>query len=661
MGQGPLQYCDLVMKGGITSGVIYPAAAYELAQKYSFKNIGGTSAGAIAAAVVAAAELGRRRGSRASENVQQKAGFEVVKALSREVASNGKLLKLFTPDPQTAKIFQVFLNVMGRRGVIGKLLVAITGSLFATLLVSSICFCIGLALPTILFSLAKWHSFRGCGVLVSMHPVICLLSGLPLGLFLALVGSLISGTLDTIKALASNSFGMCSGMARSSRDEASLTEWIDQQIQAAAGLDTNAKSVTFGDLWHAPPYETEAPKKEETDRTINLEVVTTSLTEGRPYSVPFQDGALYFDEDELSKLFPARIIRELKESSERARQEKASLPAGQQSKRPYRSVCSPSDEKKILIRLPENTDLPILVATRMSLSFPGLLSAIPFYRVDYTLKRNQDEGAVESDSRVGTKVWFSDGGICSNFPIGFFDSPLPRWPTFGINLTSAPSTSCAKNVDRPPEKFVSMLKPAAPARIVWNDLGDAVWNPDGVIEQRHPLDCIARFAHAIMNTMQNWRDNIQAIAPGYRDRIASVQLCNDEGGLNLNMPNDLINALTSRGRVCGETLNKFDFSQHIFTRFRISVCALEDYLLTMDKNFSTPLPQDKTGWEYIKGKQTPPHYEWDSEHLRDDAARALDQIHDLLSAWQAHANTGDARFCRGVPKPTSTLQARPDF
>lgn len=58
----PTRLCDLVMKGGITSGVVYPSAVCELARLYSFKNIGGTSAGAIAAAAAAAAEYGRRQG-----------------------------------------------------------------------------------------------------------------------------------------------------------------------------------------------------------------------------------------------------------------------------------------------------------------------------------------------------------------------------------------------------------------------------------------------------------------------------------------------------------------------------------------------------------------------------------------------------------------------
>ena len=33
-----MEYCDLVMKGGITSGVVYPLAVVELARKYHFKN-----------------------------------------------------------------------------------------------------------------------------------------------------------------------------------------------------------------------------------------------------------------------------------------------------------------------------------------------------------------------------------------------------------------------------------------------------------------------------------------------------------------------------------------------------------------------------------------------------------------------------------------------
>jgi hypothetical protein len=44
----PEKICDIVLKGGITSGVVYPLALVSLAEKYRFSNIGGTSAGAMA-------------------------------------------------------------------------------------------------------------------------------------------------------------------------------------------------------------------------------------------------------------------------------------------------------------------------------------------------------------------------------------------------------------------------------------------------------------------------------------------------------------------------------------------------------------------------------------------------------------------------------------
>ncbi len=55
--------CDIIMKGGITSGIVYPSAIATLATHYRLRSIGGTSAGAIAAAAAAAAEYGRASGA----------------------------------------------------------------------------------------------------------------------------------------------------------------------------------------------------------------------------------------------------------------------------------------------------------------------------------------------------------------------------------------------------------------------------------------------------------------------------------------------------------------------------------------------------------------------------------------------------------------------
>jgi hypothetical protein len=89
--------CDLVMKGGITSGVVYPLAACELARSHRFRSIGGSSAGAIAACLVAAAEYGRDTG-----------GFNRLAALPDEI---GPIIpKLFTPGPRTRTVHAALMR-----------------------------------------------------------------------------------------------------------------------------------------------------------------------------------------------------------------------------------------------------------------------------------------------------------------------------------------------------------------------------------------------------------------------------------------------------------------------------------------------------------------------------------------------------------------------
>jgi len=80
------------MKGGITSGVVYPLALVELSKKYRFANIGGTSAGAIAA------EYGRGKAG---------AGFERLEQIPDCVGTN--LLSMFQPKPVLKPLFNIFV------------------------------------------------------------------------------------------------------------------------------------------------------------------------------------------------------------------------------------------------------------------------------------------------------------------------------------------------------------------------------------------------------------------------------------------------------------------------------------------------------------------------------------------------------------------------
>src|SRR5262249_3435391 len=87
-----------------------------------------------------------------------------------------------------------------------------------------------------------------------------------------------------------------------------------------------------------------------------------------------------------------------------------------------------TQDGRTFLALPISEDMPVLLGVRLSVSFPILLSAIPLYSVDRTLHANA-EGPAEA-----TRVLFSDGGICSNFPMHFVDAGLPSRPTFGIDL-----------------------------------------------------------------------------------------------------------------------------------------------------------------------------------------------------------------------------------
>jgi predicted acylesterase/phospholipase RssA len=98
--------CDLIMKGGITSGIVYPAAVHELKDRFRFCSIGGASAGAIAAAATAAAQLGRDR-----------EGFDRLKEVGRKLEQDGFLLNLFQPSPKMVFLFGLLADLQRQKGL----------------------------------------------------------------------------------------------------------------------------------------------------------------------------------------------------------------------------------------------------------------------------------------------------------------------------------------------------------------------------------------------------------------------------------------------------------------------------------------------------------------------------------------------------------------
>ena len=83
-----------------------------------------------------------------------------------------------------------------------------------------------------------------------------------------------------------------------------------------AGLETDGRPLTLGDLW-GPAAAARARLRRPAQvpagevrrqRDIDLQVMTTDLTLGRPFRLPFAERTFMFDEDEMSRLFPAPVV-----------------------------------------------------------------------------------------------------------------------------------------------------------------------------------------------------------------------------------------------------------------------------------------------------------------------------------------------------------------
>ncbi len=139
---GPELECDVIMRGGIASGLAYPPAVARLAETYRFRSIGGTSAGAMAAAAAAAAEYGRREGT-------EPCAFELLDQVSDELASReggrtSKLLRMFQPQHSTQGLFGVAVSLL--RNAAGGTRLQILGMILALCRAFPFAFLVG-ALP----------------------------------------------------------------------------------------------------------------------------------------------------------------------------------------------------------------------------------------------------------------------------------------------------------------------------------------------------------------------------------------------------------------------------------------------------------------------------------------------------------------------------------
>ena len=593
---GADRYCDVVMKGGITSGVVYPIAICELARTYRFKSVGGTSAGAIAAAATAAAEYGRG----ATERGHDAGGFPRLAKLGDELAAPERVKSLFHPQRSTKRLFAVLIGSL-EGGAFGAVRAALAGSPLVALLGAAP----GAAL--LVLSILHWTA--------EGFDALALLGCIAGGIALVLGGAAaVAVRLAHIAArhVPDNHFGICSGATTRGGPEA-LTPWLTKLLNEAAGL-ADEEPLTFGHLWAGPRGDRDHPPAEAEDRYLDLQMMTTNLVNRVAQTVPWTDHYWYFDPREFRQLFPEEIVSWMEEHPRPLAKDD---PRGSEL---HRAMMWPRRP------LPAAEDLPVVVAARLSLSFPVLLSALPLWRFDFERPvcarreakwrqwrgdqgkdwrapagdpRDWDYDDMPGEMPIPERCWFSDGGISSNFPIHFFDRLIPGRPTFAINLRPFRLEEAPDPIDQ--GRNVSM------ATTNRDEIKD--WWYRLPERREHALVKDTRlpsFLMAAVRTMQIRVDEAQMRAPGFRDRIAHVKLSDDEGGMNLTMPPERVEALTERGERAARLLRKaytapagaqaITWENHRWVRLRTALSVLEQ----MHKDFADGFEGKGDGFE--KGK-----------------------------------------------------------
>ncbi|HEU4942185.1 MAG TPA: hypothetical protein VFT18_02905 [Gaiellaceae bacterium] len=585
----PRRECDLVMKGGITSGVVYPGAITRIAREYRFRNVGGASAGAIAAVAAAACEYRRNQGDPKA--------FDVLDEVGKEITAPGFVLSLFQPTPSARRAFELALQLVTSTG---SLLTRSLKAVVSILLVDTR-FLLGAALAVLAWAavlvVSIWALVSGGAGTLEIFAIVLLgLVALPVAaLVLAAlaVAALYRFTMTLDRALKKTWWGMCSGRTEEGRPaDSGLTDWLYATVQKCAGDPPTP--LTFRMLVGDDPK----------DADVNLQLITTDLSASRPATLPLpepeeQDAPYFFDPEEWKQLFPAPVVDHMVEATRSG------------------AATDPAREGRTLYPVP-GLELPIVVAARLSLSFPILLATIPFWRAD-------------GPGGSFAQHTMSDGGISSNFPIHYFDSLFPGRPTFGLDLQPwrVPTEQPVEMSDRP-------------RRPGFSQVGN-----------------VGTFFTQLLNAARNWRDNMQAELPGYRDRICQIRLSAEEGGLNLNMPAEIVDELVKRGVLAGETVTNadtFDWNKHRITRYWTMMQMLQQSLGPLGLGRPGVYEGEYPGriafqkvvreWQEKGQSPEPPPLAWWT-----DALKASDAVYVLAADWPD--------FDAEAPTPKPTLRIVP--
>ena len=641
------RYCDLILTGGVTSAIAYPAAVFALAGAYRLHAIGGSSSGAGVAALAAAAEYRRRHGSAD--------GFRILlqrtDAVADVVAGKTGLEWLFQPDVENERLFgallPAFVSQRGRVGVLTQSLLAVYG--WKALMYSAIAAAAFLLASASLSRHGTWPAWVGWAT-----------AGVAGAAWVGVtVGAIAWLIWRDLRRLVAADFGLCSGLGRQAgAPRPPLTEWLHTLIQEVAGRGSSDAPLTFADLERAPgaPRDTLGDLSANGTQAIGLRMFTANLAQGRPHVLPLReaDAPLYFQPHEMRRLFPAGVVDHMKRHS--------AVYAGDAPwARPTDGRTAPraplADGEDELWRLPCG-ELPIVVAARMSIAFPVLFSAVPLWTLD------------NGPDAVFRRCLFADGGLCSNFPIHLFDQSIPAWPTFGITLRKVPARrapdagrqrahDCLKRHDG--QDAVTLADDHRDGPVdAWNDFDEA--RLDG--------DRLFGFFSALLSTATDWNDALLAHLPGVRDRVAQIWLAPEIGGLNIRMTSEQIRCLGRLGGEAGKKLlNRFakasapdgvaaGWNEHRWVRFNILRDCLSRTLAGLawsaqQARYAQPLRE-----QIDAAVDAAPLNNDEASQLRNAEAAALQGALDALVQAERELNARTVAQPY-IPAPRPELRVRP--
>jgi hypothetical protein len=707
-------YCrasaDVIMRGGTASGVVYPPALCEIARHFRLRSLGGASAGAIAAAAGAAAELGRMRRDLGRDEARRHGGAAAAAAGTapgpvpparegrfrqgypgladltawlaeldparapdpeRDGAPRFRVAGLFQPAPGTRPAFRVVFAAtqasLGRAAALvpfaagpvsglvaavvvvlsvpallvaspdelpgGPLGIGLAAALLGTLSV--------LAVGTVLSSTGGRRPVAagslGAGLLGAVVVTLALVAA-DLGArqitaaWISAVGTWLVAALLVVTVqvvplarvflgFRDRRYGLIAGSDPAPRhgwsrrldDVAGLpagtpvVDWLADVFDDLAG-QPDGEILRFGHLWlgddFVPPErrasaadgrrtDLEAALTAPARRLVNLELMTSELTQGLAYRLPLsrQESLWYRPEDlggaaaaaPTGHVFGERVMAALAAGTPGAARE---------------AVVEGETQGGGRIRLrplPDPWDLPVVVAVRLSMALPVAFQAVPVYRevrspapVDEFGREIGGAGDAVLDGAgtrgaavdlVVERLWFSDGGLTSNFPVHFFDTPLPRWPTLGVNLGTHPQAAAeADDAPRiPPDADVALPQDGA----------------ELVPRARHVGRSVQAFFGTLFATSRNWRDTEVALRPAYAGRIAEVRLGAGEGDLSIAMTPDVVASIALRGIIAGARLRRrwaHDpiWRRHQWLRMHGAEAGIRDLLDVARRNAGSP-------------------------------------------------------------------------